>query len=58
MGSIRILTYGNVLAAIGSLHGLAAVELSPQELEYRDLDYELIVAVRAQKPSIEPKASG
>lgn len=56
--SILIFAYGNVLAAIGSLHGLAAVELSSQELEYRDLDYELIVAVRAEKPSIESKASG
>jgi hypothetical protein len=55
---IRIFTHSNVLAAIGSLHGLAAVELSPRELEYHDLDYELIVAVRAKKPSIEPKASG
>ena len=44
-----IVTYGNVLSAIGSLHGLAASELTPAELAYRDPNYELLITVRAQK---------
>jgi SAM-dependent methyltransferase len=44
-----VLPYGNVLSTIGSLHGLAASELTPEELEYRDPNFELLVTVRAQK---------
>ena len=44
-----ILTYGNVLSTIGSLHGLSASELTPKELAYSDPNYELLVTVRAQK---------
>jgi SAM-dependent methyltransferase len=47
--NIKILTYGNVLSTIGSLHGLAASELAPEELEFSDPNYELLVTVRAQK---------
>jgi SAM-dependent methyltransferase len=47
--NVTILTYGNVLSTIGSLHGLAASELTPEELAYRDPNYELLVTVRAQK---------
>ncbi len=42
-------TYGNVLSTIGSLHGLSSSELTPEELDYRDPKYELLVMVRAQK---------
>jgi SAM-dependent methyltransferase len=52
--SVRIVTYGNVLAATGSLHGLSAAELSPRELAYHDPNYEIIVAVRARKPAAAP----
>jgi SAM-dependent methyltransferase len=41
---------GNVLAATAFLHGLAADELRPDELDYRDADYELLITVRAVKP--------
>jgi hypothetical protein len=41
--------YGNVLAAIAFLHGLASHELQPEELTYHDRDYEVIIGVRAQK---------
>ncbi len=37
-------------AAIASLHGLAAEELTSDELDYRDPDYEVLIAVRARKP--------
>lgn len=48
--NVRVKTYGNVLAAIAFLHGLAAEELQKEELEYLDPDYEVLVTVRALKP--------
>jgi SAM-dependent methyltransferase len=48
---VEIEVYGNVLAAIAFLHGLAAEELTPEELNYSDPDYELLIAVRARKPA-------
>lgn len=44
-----IMTYGNVLSAVGSLHGLAASELKPNELAHRDPNYELLISVCARK---------
>ena len=41
--------YGNVLSATAFLHGLAAEELRREELDSRDPDYELLIAVRARK---------
>lgn len=46
---LTIETYGNVLSTIASLHGLAASELTDDELNYCDPKYELLVMVRAQK---------
>jgi glycosyltransferase involved in cell wall biosynthesis/SAM-dependent methyltransferase len=43
-------THGNVLTAVGFLHGLALEELRPEELEHHDPHYPLIIAVRAVKP--------
>ncbi len=48
--SVTVLTYGNVFTAICFLHGLASEELRREELDYRDPDYEVIIAVRAVKP--------
>jgi hypothetical protein len=39
--------YGNVLAAIAFLTGMAAEELSSEELDHLDEEYPVIVAVRA-----------
>ncbi len=44
---VRTVAYGNVLAAVAFLHGLATEELTPDELDYDDPDFELVVAVRA-----------
>lgn len=41
---------GNVLASIAFLHGLATSELTLQELDACDEDYQLIISVRATKP--------
>jgi SAM-dependent methyltransferase len=47
---LQIVTYGNVLSAAASLYGLAAADLTTQELNHCDPNFEVIVAVRAQKP--------
>jgi len=45
-GAVEVKTYGNVLAAIAFLCGLAAEELRKEELDYNDPYYEVIIAVR------------
>jgi glycosyltransferase involved in cell wall biosynthesis len=47
--NIRVDSFGNVLAATAFLHGLAAEELRPAELDYRDPDYEFLITVIAVK---------
>jgi SAM-dependent methyltransferase len=47
---IQVNAYGNVLAAVAFLHGLASQEMRPEELDYRDNDYDMLVAIRAVKP--------
>ena len=42
-------SYGNVLSAAGFLYGLAASDLSPEELEVHDRLYEVTVGLRAVK---------
>jgi hypothetical protein len=46
---VTIEVFGNVLAATAFLHGLAAEELSPGELDHRDPDFEVTIAVRAER---------
>jgi SAM-dependent methyltransferase len=48
-GNVTVESYGNVLAATAFLHGLAAQELTDEELNHRDPDYEVLIAVRACK---------
>jgi SAM-dependent methyltransferase len=51
---LQIHAYGNVLASIAFLHGLAASELRKKELDYLDPDYELLITIRAKKPEGGP----
>ncbi len=44
---VAVAAHGNVLAATAFLHGLAAEELTPAELDHVDPDYELLLTVRA-----------
>jgi SAM-dependent methyltransferase len=46
---VRIETYGNVLTAAAFLYGLSVEDLRPDELSFRDPDYEVTVALRARK---------
>lgn len=45
-----IAAHGNVLAASAFLYGLSVEELRPEELNYHDPHYEMLIAARAQKP--------
>lgn len=47
--NISIDCFGNVLAATAFLHGLAAEDLRPTELDYRDPDYEFLITIKAVK---------
>lgn len=47
---IEVNAYGNVLAAIAFLHGLASEELRQEELDNHKPDYEVSITVRARKP--------
>jgi SAM-dependent methyltransferase len=46
---VSVTAYGNVLAAIAFLHGLAAEELQTRELDHLDPKYELLITIRAAK---------
>jgi len=48
--AVTVEAYGNVLTAVGFLHGLAAEEFDAAELRLRDPDYEVLIGVRAMKP--------
>ena len=48
-GEVEIETFGNVLACTAFLYGLASTELIPEELNYSDERYEMVIAVRARK---------
>lgn len=46
---VDIVSYGNVLAAIAFLHGVSAQELEQNNLEFRDPEYQVLIAARAAK---------
>ncbi len=46
-GQFTIDAYGNVLSATAALHGLASEELTNEELDYSDRDFDVIIGVRA-----------
>jgi len=48
---IEVVTYGNVLGAVALLHGVSTDELTAEELDVHDDDYQVIVAVAATKAS-------
>ncbi|MBW4508765.1 MAG: class I SAM-dependent methyltransferase [Scytonematopsis contorta HA4267-MV1] len=50
--NVEVNTHGNVLAATAFLQGITTEELQPQELDYRDAQYEMLICVRAVKPEV------
>jgi len=47
--NVDVTAYGNVLAAIAFLHGIASEELNGDELAKHDPDFQTLIAVRARK---------
>lgn len=47
--NVKVQTYGNVLSAVAFLHGLVQAELTQEELEFHDPDYEMVVALAATR---------
>lgn len=48
-GNVVVEIYGNVLASVAFLHGIASHELKVSELDYQDPDYQVTIGVRAVK---------
>lgn len=46
---IHVEAHGNVLVACAFMHGLAADELNPEELNHHDPDYQVLITIRAKK---------
>ena len=55
-GEVRVRARGNVLAAVAFLMGLAAEELSTDELDHDDPYFPVVVTVRATKASDSPRS--
>lgn len=51
--NVEVQACGNVLTAIAFLRGVAAEELRPEELDFHDPEYEVLITVRAVKPKEE-----
>jgi hypothetical protein len=49
-GAVEVEARGNVLTATAMLHGIAAEELRPSELDEDDPDFEVTLLARAVKP--------
>lgn len=49
-GSIEVTAYGNALAATAFVQGLPAEKLRECEIDARHEDYEIVVAIAAEKP--------
>ena len=47
--TLEVSAHGNVLAAMCFMHGLAAEDLKPEELDFRDQDYQIVITARAVK---------
>jgi SAM-dependent methyltransferase len=49
---LEVNAYGNVLAAIAALHGLAVEDLNSKSLDFFDEDFEVLISLRAVKPMV------
>lgn len=52
---VEVKAYGNPLAAVAFLHGLAVEDLRRRDLDCFDRDYEVSIALRAVKPQTDLK---
>lgn len=51
---VEVESFGNVLASISFLHGLAAEDLRKEQLDHRDPEYQVLITVRAVKANPTP----
>jgi len=49
LNNVQVEAHGNVLVATAFLYGMAAEDLTVEELDFKDRDYEAIITVRAVK---------
>ena len=54
---LEVRAYGNILTAVAAMHGVVTAELSRHELDHRDPDFEVLIAVRAVKATAVPSAT-
>lgn len=47
--NVQVRSFGNVLASVSFLHGLSQEELTPQELDVHDPNYQIVITVVAKK---------
>lgn len=47
--NVQVEAHGNVLVATAFLYGMAAAELTKDELDFKDRDYEFLITIRAVK---------
>lgn len=47
--NVQVKSFGNVLASVSFLHGLSQEELTPQELDVNDPNYQIVITVVAKK---------
>jgi hypothetical protein len=47
--NVEVQAFGNVLSACAFLNGMVISDLKPEDLDFRDPEYQVIVAVRARK---------
>jgi SAM-dependent methyltransferase len=50
--NLTVETHGNVMPAIAFLEGISTQELKPEELDYNDSSYQVLITVRAVKPEV------
>lgn len=56
--TVDVIGYGNLVAAVAFLEGIAAEELDTRELERADPDFPLVVCGRARKPATDDERGG
>lgn len=49
--NVRVESLGNILTAFAVLQGLTVEELTANEISYNDPDYQVLITIRAQKPT-------
>jgi hypothetical protein len=47
--NVKVEAHGNVLVAMAFFYGMASEDLTAEELNFKDRDYEVLITVRAEK---------